>query len=75
MNKAAWLAAAEICDAWRVVPRLLVGGYAALVWSVTSWAMSLPDLSMAQSTFVSIVWGASAGVFGLYTAGGRKWVP
>lgn len=64
---------AEVCDAWRLVPRLLVGGYAWLVWEVSTWAMGLPDLSGAQSAFVSVVWGAATGVFGLYVGTGRKW--
>lgn len=73
MSADRWLRAAEIFDAWRTVPRLLVGGYAWLVWDVTQWAMRMPDLSPAQSAFVSVVWGAATGVFGLYVGTGRKW--
>lgn len=73
IDRATLLAVAEAVDAWRVVPRLLVGGYAWLVWQVSAWAMSLPDLSPAQSAFVSVVWGAATGVFGLYVGTGRKW--
>lgn len=71
MDKA--LRLAETVDAWRLVPRLLVAGYAWLVWDVTQWAMGLPDLSPAQSAFVSVVWGAATGVFGLYVGTGRRW--
>ena len=35
------LAIAEWVDAWRLVPRALVGGYAYLVYAVTRWYMAL----------------------------------
>ncbi len=35
------LAIAELVDAWRVVPRLLVGGYSYLIYVVVKWYMSL----------------------------------
>ena len=39
------LAVAEWVDAWRLVPRLLVGGYAYMVYKVVAWFMSLkPEL-------------------------------
>ena len=37
----AHLAVAELVDAWRVVPRLLVGGYSYLIFVVVKWYMSL----------------------------------
>ena len=39
MTKAKW---AEFADSWRIVPRLLVIGYAWLTWSVVSWYMKIP---------------------------------
>ena len=35
------LSVAELIDAWRVVPRLLVGGYSWLVYKVAVWYMNL----------------------------------
>lgn len=73
-DRLAWvLRAAEAFDAWRSVPRALVAGYGALVWRVSEWFMQLPDPTATQSAFVSVVWGAAAGVFGLYVSTGRKW--
>ena len=37
----AHLSVAELVDAWRVVPRLLVGGYSYLIFVVVKWYMSL----------------------------------
>ena len=67
------LALPELIDAYRVVPRLLVAGYAVLVWKVTEWVMALPDVSSQQAAIVSVVYGAAAGVFGLYVNSGRRW--
>lgn len=35
------MAVAELVDAWRVVPRLLVAAYSYLVWVVVKWYMTL----------------------------------
>jgi len=40
MSFAKW---AEFSDNWRIVPRLLVGGYALLTWKVIEWYMSIPQ--------------------------------
>ncbi len=37
----AHLAIAELVDAWRIVPRLLVGAYSYLVYIVVKWYMAL----------------------------------
>ncbi len=52
---------------YRVVPRLLVGGYSYLLYDVSHWFMSLTAPTSTQATFVSVLVGASAAVFGLYT--------
>ncbi len=39
LNKAKW---AEFVDNWRIVPRLLVAGYACLTWKVVVWYMHIP---------------------------------
>ena len=35
------LSVAEFVDAWRLIPRLLVAGYAFMLWKVVSWYMNL----------------------------------
>ncbi len=35
------MAVAEAVDAWRIVPRLIVAGYAAMMWVVVKWYMDL----------------------------------
>ena len=40
LEKAKW---AEFVDSWRIVPRLLVAGYAWLTWKVVDWYMHIPS--------------------------------
>lgn len=37
----AHMAIAEWVDAWRMIPRLLVAGYAYMMWAVVKWYMDL----------------------------------
>ena len=41
--------------------------YIYLLYQVTEWFMALPDPSMPQAGLVSVVVGAGAAWFGLYT--------
>lgn len=61
----------ELINAYRVIPRLMVAGYGALIWTVSSWFMTLPDPTGPQAAFVSTLVGASAGVFGFYVNSGN----
>ncbi len=67
------LTIAELIDAFRLVPRLVLVGYALLVWSVVSWYMGLPDPSTQHAALVTIVVGIIAPIVGLYQSSGRKW--
>lgn len=64
--------AAQQFDEWRVIPRILIFAYGAFAFYVGDWFMGLETPNAAQSAFVSTVWGASAGWFGLYVKTGRK---
>lgn len=56
----------EALNRWRIIPRLLVAGYAVLVWVVSDWFMALAEPTGAQSAFASAVIGAGSVVFGFY---------
>ena len=46
IKKAKW---AEFVDSWRIVPRLLVAGYAWLTWEVVDWYMHIqPTLTTCK---------------------------
>ena len=62
---------AKAVDAWRIFPRIFITTYIYLLYKVVIWYMELPEPSMEQSGLVSIVVGAGAAWFGLYT-GSRK---
>ena len=58
---------AQAIDAWRIIPRAFLAVYMYLLYYTTFWFMSLPDPSFEQSGLISIVVGAGAAWFGLYT--------
>ena len=71
--KQKFLDIAELIDAYRIMPRLLVLCYGYMVYDVTMWFKILENPNGAQSTFISIVYGAAAGIFGFYAKSGRSW--
>ena len=58
---------AKAVDSWRIFPRLFLTVYIILLYKCVIWYMNLPDPSMEQSGLISIVVGAGAAWFGLYT--------
>ena len=58
---------AKAIDAWRIFPRLFLTIYIILLYKCVIWYMNLPEPSMEQSGLISIVVGAGAAWFGLYT--------
>ena len=66
-----WLKLAEVLNALRVIPRIMLITYTLVWYQVINWFMSLPSPSMEQAGLVSVVTGAGAAWFGLYI-GGKK---
>jgi len=63
---------ARAVDSWRIFPRIFITVYIILLYRVVIWYMNLPDPTMEQSGLVSIVVGAGAAWFGLYTGSKAK---
>ena len=63
---------AKAIDAWRIFPRVFISTYIFLLYKVVIWYMELPNPTMEQSGLVSIVVGAGAAWFGLYTGTSKK---
>ena len=63
---------AKAVDAWRIFPRLFLTVYIILLYKTVIWYMDLPDPSMEQSGLISVVVGAGAAWFGLYTGTSKK---
>ena len=59
---------AQAIDSWRIIPRAFLSVYMFLLYYTTFWFMDLASPTMEQSGFVSIVVGAGAAWFGLYTS-------
>jgi MFS superfamily sulfate permease-like transporter len=64
---AKWVHFAETIDAWRIFPRAFITVYMFLLYYTTMWFMALDAPSLEQSGLISVVVGAGAAWFGLYT--------
>lgn len=63
---------ARAVDSWRIFPRIFITTYIILLYKCVIWYMDLPDPTMEQSGLISIVVGAGAAWFGLYTGSSKK---
>ena len=67
-----WVDLAHAVDQWRIFPRIFISTYIYLLYKVVTWYMALLNPTMEQSGLVSIVVGAGAAWFGLYTGSSKK---
>ena len=67
-----WVDMAYAVDQWRIFPRIFISTYIYLLYAVVIWYMDLHNPTMEQSGLVSIVVGAGAAWFGLYTGSSKK---
>ena len=67
-----WIFAAKTIDAWRIIPRAFLGIYMYLLYYATFWFMDLTDPTLEQSGLISVLVGAGAAWFGLYTSSAAK---
>jgi len=72
MRKQTFLNIAQVLDAFRIIPRILVTLYCVLLYNTTEWFTLLVDPTQTQAFFISILWGAGAAIFGLYVSSGNK---
>jgi len=63
---------ARAVDSWRIFPRAFLTVYIILLYKVVIWFMDLDAPSFEQSGLVSIVVGAGAAWFGLYTGSSKS---
>ena len=64
---------ARAVDSWRIFPHIFISVYIVLLYQVVHWYMGLgTDATMEQSGLVSVVVGAGAAWFGLYTGSSKK---
>ena len=72
-NPFTWLIHLAIAvDAWRIFPRLFLTVYIVLLYKCVIWYMNLGSPTMEQSGLISIVVGAGAAWFGLYTGSSKS---
>jgi len=68
---AKWIHLAHAVDSWRIFPRIFITTYIVLLYKSVLWYMELPNPTLEQSGLISIVVGAGAAWFGLYTGSKR----
>jgi len=59
---------ARAVDAWRIFPRIFITTYIFLLYKCVIWFMALDNPTLEQSGLISVVVGAGAAWFGLYTS-------
>ncbi len=62
-----WIWLSQMVDSWRIFPRVFLSVYIVLLYLSTVWFMDLEAPTLEQSGLISIVVGAGAAWFGLYT--------
>ena len=67
-----WIWLSNMVDSWRIFPRVFISTYIFLLYKVVIWYMDIEAPTMEQSGLVSIVVGAGAAWFGLYTGSRAK---
>tara|TARA_B100002019_G_scaffold176832_1_gene152721 strand:+ start:2661 stop:3059 length:399 start_codon:yes stop_codon:yes gene_type:complete len=68
---AKWIHLAHAVDSWRIFPRIFILTYIILLHKSVLWYMDLANPTLEQSGLISIVVGAGAAWFGLYTGSKR----
>ena len=57
----------EIKD-WKIIPRLMMLAITIMAFYVTNWMISLPDPTINQTSFASIIFGCFSLVYGRFSA-------
>lgn len=61
---------ADVLDAYRIFPRAFISTYMYVLIETIHWFMTLSEPNASQAGLISVVVGAGAAWFGLYTASG-----
>ena len=72
-HKQALMDAAEVADAWRLVPRIIMAGYGAILWNADQWFQALEIPTTEQQFYINVIWGAAMGITGFYLNSGKRW--
>jgi|TARA_R110000744_G_scaffold62668_1_gene129339 hypothetical protein len=61
---------ADVIDAYRLFPRAFIATYLFLLIDTAEWFMTIPEPNASQAGLISVIIGAGAAWFGLYTSTG-----
>lgn len=71
----AWTKFWRAFDMARIVPRVSLAFYGWLAYDLHRWFKDQPDISTAQTIYISVVWGAIPLLLRFYMENGPKWSP
>ena len=57
---------------WKILPRVMMVAMTVMSWRCVEWYMSLPNPTIEQSGFVSVVMGAMTGSFAIWMGNENK---
>lgn len=63
---------AEYIDSLKLLPRIMMAAITIMCFQVTNWMISLPDPTLNQSGFCSIIFGCFSGCFAVWLGSEKK---
>ena len=66
-------AIAEMLDAFRIAPRLVLAQYSFWLWDSYQWYIHLPVPTTEQTALIATIVGFAGVIFGFYSKSGRNW--
>ena len=72
-TKAWGLLIAEVVDAWRVFPRLMMILFWVFMWDVHDWYIANTTAGMGMDVYANLVFGSLSALTGFYMGTGRRW--
>lgn len=62
---------ADLIDIYRLVPRIVLFGYAAMCWRAAEWFMALEEPTNNQAAFATLIFGFFVPLANFYMQNGR----
>lgn len=66
-------AIAELVDAYRLAPRLILAQYSYWLWDAYQWYIHLAVPTTEQTALLATIVGFAGVIFGFYSKSGREW--
>ena len=68
-----WLDLAEVADALRLWPRIMLSLVAIFLWDVHSWYTAIAEVGIGSDVYANLVWTGVGVILIKYMETGRRW--